>query len=271
MDDNLRQYLMDKYKDQLGDINTAQAFANLGDVIAGQKVGSTSPFFSEQRGLAEKQTLGELGRQEALEAKKAQAQQELQMRLLGLAQQRQLGEQGLDIKRMVAEGNLAAKEKKAEDLSTAQAKQLGLAEMGQLANKQYSEAIQQGFKPTEYSSKLDFVTWMPQFLKSDLGKKAVAAQENWVENYLRDASGAAIPLSERSSYAEIYFPRPGDTQDIVANKEQLRKQKEANALIGAGKGAERFTVPKMQSQEDTKIINGQSYKKVEGGWQKVSE
>lgn len=275
MDERLKQYLQNKYADQLGSINTAQAFANLGDVIAGQKVGTTSPFFSEQRGMAREQTLGELERQDALEMKRQMLMEKQRsdeenraLRQMQILQQGDIAKSNLEQKKFMAEQAKEQRQVKEKELSTAQAKQLGLAKMGSLANKQYEEAIKQGFQPTSYTSKLDFATWAPQFMKSDEGKKAVAAQDLWVENYLRDASGAAIPQSERSSYAEIYFPRPGDTPDIIQNKEQMRQQKEEIALIGAGPKASEFKKPEMtqQSQPQTKIINGKTYIKTQGGW-----
>lgn len=278
MDEQLKKYLEEKYANQLSDINAGQAFANLGDVIAGKQVGSTNPFFSEQRKLAEHNTLGMYEREQDRLAKQEQAKEALQLRLMGLAQQKQMGEAGLELKKSLAEQGAEIKKQKADELSAVQAKQLGLAEIGQLANKQYEEAVKEGFKPTEYSSKIDFMTMMPQFLKSDAGKKAVAAQSNWVEAYLRDASGAAIPPSERGAYADDFFPRPGDTDAIVANKAEMRKQKEQNALIGAGKGQSKFkpstekvsSYPKklMKGSQSATVSNEQEEKEARAeGWQ----
>lgn len=145
-----------------------------------------------------------------------------------------------DLKRRQIEATIGQKTAKDAELGATQAKQLGLAKSGQLANKQYEEAIAQGYDPTSYATMIDKTGFMPQFMKSDLGKKAMSAQSAWVESYLRDASGAAIPPSERQAYAQDYFPQPGDTPEIVANKAALRKQKEDTALIGAGKGAKQF-------------------------------
>ena len=86
MDEKLKAYLQQKYSDQLGDINTAQAFANLGDVIAGQKVGSQSPYYTEQRQLAGQQTLGRMEREDEKEWRRAQAQEALDLRKEQLAQ-----------------------------------------------------------------------------------------------------------------------------------------------------------------------------------------
>lgn len=65
VNDDLKNYLQNKYSDQMNaynqqlqQINEGQAFANLGDVIAGQKVGSTAPMFQAQREQAKQQTIG---------------------------------------------------------------------------------------------------------------------------------------------------------------------------------------------------------------------
>lgn len=76
---------------------------------------------------------------------------------------------------------------------------------------------------------------MPNLVKNKHAIAAESAQATWVENFLRDASGAAIPPSERMAYAKDYFPQPGDTEKVVANKAALRKQKMENALLGAGR------------------------------------
>lgn len=266
MDDQLAQYLRDKYAEELGGINTAQAFGNLGDVIAGQKVGTTNPYFTEQRKLLETQTLGEIDKQRELEMKKAQLAETLNTKLMQLQQQKdqaasndefrklqleqnkQIAEANQEIRRMQAQTQSEERKAKKEELSSTQAKQLGLASMGQTAASQYETAIKkggketgwQGYDPTSYGDWLQSQSWTPAFLKSDAAKEAEAAKSAWVETYLRDASGAAIPPNERLAYAKDYFEVPGDTPQVIANKAALRAQKEKNALLGAGPGASKF-------------------------------
>jgi hypothetical protein len=283
MDEQLQKYLQEKYAEQLGDINTGQMFANLGDVIGGQKVGTTSPFFTEQRKLAESQTLGEIDKARDLEMKKAQLAETLNTKLMQLQQQKDQAQSNNEFRKLqleqskqIAEGNQEirkmtmaqqAEERKAkkEELSSVQAKQLGLAEMGKTAAGQYEVAIKKGaeesgwqkYDPTSYSDWLQSQSWTPAFLKSASAKEAEAAKSVWVENYLRDASGAAIPPSERLAYAKDYFEVPGDTPEIVANKAALRAQKEKNAVIGAGPGGKKFepSVPTLRP----KTINKKFY------------
>lgn len=139
----------------------------------------------------------------------------------------------------VREEKAAEKSIKDKELSVAQAKQMGLYQMGQKAEQQYAEAVKagktQGYDPTSHADFIDNTTWMPNLVKNKHAIAAESAQATWVENFLRDASGAAIPPSERMAYAKDYFPQPGDTEKVVANKAALRKQKMENALLGAGR------------------------------------
>jgi hypothetical protein len=153
-----------------------------------------------------------------------------------------------------------ARDAKAKEVNTAQAKQVANYEMGQAAEQQYKDAITPpdkdglfggGYDPTSSGQFIDNSKWAPNFLKNNNAIKAQAAQDNWIETFLRDASGAAIAPSERSAYASIYFPQPGDPQDVVANKEALRKQKMDAALIGAGSAGQRIVQEKNSSSGST--------------------
>jgi len=263
MDESVRKMLEEKYGEKLSSLNSAQAFANLGDVIAGGRVGSQNDFYNAQKKEALDSTLGKYDRQNAVslkinqamsedEFKRQQAKDALDFKMQQLLLQKQQNEANLELRK---QNMLSQKEErltrtkerslKDQELSSTQAKQLGLAESGQLANKQYQEALAKGkasgeFDPTSYSDMLDTSEWAPQWMKSSAGKEAMSAQAAWVESYLRDASGAAIPPSERGAYSKDYFPRPGDTPEILKNKESLRAQKEKAALIGAGPGAKLF-------------------------------
>lgn len=146
-------------------------------------------------------------------------------------------------------------EHKKQDLGATQAKQLGNYKLGELAEKQYNEAVKKAkttgkWDPTAYSDALDNSQMTPNFAKDDNAIAASSAQEAWVEVFLRDASGAAIPKDERLNYATPFFPRPGDTPKVVANKAALRKQKMENALIGAGsRGSEKIAKDKTDASK----------------------
>ncbi len=125
---------------------------------------------------------------------------------------------------------------KAQELSLPQAKQLGLYESGSLAEKQYQAATgdKEEYDPTSKWQAFNQSRFMPDIAKGAKPLAAEKAQSAWVEAFLRDASGAAIPESERGPYKTQFFPQAGDTPEVVANKQALREQKMQNALTAAG-------------------------------------
>jgi hypothetical protein len=129
-----------------------------------------------------------------------------------------------------------AKEAKQKEMNAAQSKQRGLYEMGKKAEEQFSKATSDpgNYDPTGVGQVIDNSEWAPNWMKNNKAVEAQSAMSAWVESYLRDASGAAIPPSERMNYAKDFFPMPGDTPDVVANKQALRAQKMENARMGSG-------------------------------------
>lgn len=244
------------YQGQLERSNEAALLSNVGNVIAGQQVGSGNQYFEglnkkaqgnlDKIGQERKDLVDQYLKEKYFNAQLAEKEQDRELRGM-------LARQGMQEKSEARKDKAEEKARKEQELTAAQAKQLGLAEMGQMANKQYQESVGQGYDPTSYSPSdyISQIEWAPQFMKSDAGKKAAAAQSSWIESYLRDASGAAIPPSERGAYAKDYFPRPGDTPEIVKNKEALRKQKEQSALIGAGPGAKLFKPEVSEAKQKT--------------------
>jgi hypothetical protein len=197
--------------------------------------------------------------------KMAQAQEILELRRQALMQQASDSALNRQLRQQMGEQGLKERQAKQDELSATQAKQLGLAEMGQKAEQQYQSAIQRGkakgeFDPTSYGDIIDATSWMPNFLKSGSAKEAEAAKSAWVESYLRDASGAAIAPSERLAYAKDFFPEPGDTQEIIQNKADLRKQKMQTALMGAGPmGKQQMQGAPSAQPPETKTYQGKTY------------
>jgi len=140
---------------------------------------------------------------------------------------------------------------KKQELSGAQNKQAGLYKMGVTAEQQYKDATtdKKQYDPTQSFQPIDNSRWAPNWMKNDKAIESQAAQDNWIETFLRDASGAAIAQSERGAYADIYFPVAGDTEAVVANKEKLRKEKMDIAAQGAGGKAQESL---SEFEEDTK-------------------
>lgn len=164
------------------------------------------------------------------------------------------------------------KEQKAEELNAVQSKQAGLVRSGSLAEQQFRDAVtdSKDFDPTDPLEFIDNSNWAPAMLRSNDANKARSSQDAWIESFLRDASGAAIPEAERNAYRAQFFPQPGDSSEVAANKEALRLQKMDNARMGAGKDMRQAGPLQFKSKQATKVVNGITYKKVPGGWEEVT-
>ena len=159
--------------------------------------------------------------------------------------QKKLAEKDTSLSDAVKLMTLESMKSRQGELNIAQSKQSGLYKSGLLANQQYLDATSDPDKYDPTSIKSGIRNLGPYVAKSDLSKKAESAQSAWVESFLRDASGASIPTGERLNYAKDFFPRPGDTPEIVANKEALRAQKMETAKMAVG--------PKLKNIENVSV------------------
>jgi hypothetical protein len=103
MDEKVKKYLEEKYgpnfiqnaesdySQRSEKLAGANLFANLGDVIAGQKVGSLNPYFDKQQALAEYQTTGKIDRERKQALDEMNAKEQLEFRKLQM--QNMLAEQ----------------------------------------------------------------------------------------------------------------------------------------------------------------------------------
>jgi hypothetical protein len=66
------------------------------------------------------------------------------------------------------------------------------------------------------------------------------AQENWVAAALRQESGAAIGKDEMEKYVRLWFPQPGDSEAVKAQKAAARQVAERAMLTQAGPGAQQI-------------------------------
>lgn len=144
-------------------------------------------------------------------------------------------------------------QRKATELNATEAKLLGNYEIGTMAEQQYKNAVADPneYNPTESGQFIDNDTsgWVPNSWKNKKAVEANAAKSSWVETFLRTDSGAAIPPDERLAYAKDYFPQPGDTPQVIANKELLRKQKMQNALVGSGYNGQKMAQQEQQVKQ----------------------
>lgn len=151
MDERVKQYLIEKYgqdfqpkmetdyQDRANRLNTANAFANLGDVFGGGKVGSLNPYFEGQRGLAEAQTLGKLEKDQALAQREMQAKDLLDLKKAQMARDAELAKENRDYRNQM----------------------LGLKrqEIGMKADKAEKPSLTEGQKALDKDYAKDFNEW----------------------------------------------------------------------------------------------------------------
>lgn len=78
-------------------------------------------------------------------------------------------------------------------------------------------------------------SYLPSFLQSADYQKYDQAKRNFVNSVLRNESGAVISPSEFSNAEKQYFPQPGDTPEVLAQKAANRDTVTANMFSSAGK------------------------------------
>jgi hypothetical protein len=97
---------------------------------------------------------------------------------------------------------------------------------------------------------------LPNFLQSPLVQKELQAERNFVNAVLRRESGAAISPTEFDSAAKQYFPQPGDSQAVLAQKKANRDLTAQN-LINEGGVAYKETVlvPKIAQDKVNQYVS----------------
>jgi hypothetical protein len=79
-----------------------------------------------------------------------------------------------------------------------------------------------GFEDDMHGLGSQLQTLLPSFLQSANGQRYSQAQREFTEARLRKESGAAIPATELANDAKTYFVQPGDTPQVIAQKQASR-------------------------------------------------
>ena len=147
-----------------------------------------------------------------------------------------LGRERLAQEENLLKMKLGAEQGKAPDLkdwqvqSATYGKRLQQAEdvFGQLAGEGYDRAT------TGEGLSAFFQRGPLEQLKGDQLKRQEQAERNFVTATLRKESGASISPSEFSTAEKQYFPRAGDTPEVLAQKAANRRQVIEGMKLGAG-------------------------------------
>ncbi len=100
------------------------------------------------------------------------------------------------------------------------------------AENVFTELTDKGFDRT--SNKAGLSSYLPGSMKPDDLKRQDQAERNFVNAILRRESGAAISKDEFASAEQQYFPRAGDSPEVLAQKQQNREQSTAGMAATAG-------------------------------------
>jgi hypothetical protein len=92
------------------------------------------------------------------------------------------------------------------------------------AEEIFKDLEKRKFNPASRSFAIQKSSFYPEELMSDQAKEQSQAERNFVNSVLRRESGAAISPSEFTSAEKQYFPRPGDSKDVLKQKELNRGQ-----------------------------------------------
>lgn len=123
------------------------------------------------------------------------------------------------------------------------------------ANSVLDQLAQEGYNRASYMEGLK--NFVPEGLQSGSLKRQNQAERNFVNAVLRRESGAAIPASEFENAERQYFPRAGDTPEVLAQKEQNRLQALEGMRAASGDAWEQ--VPLVGLAQTKKDTSGQAF------------
>ena len=110
---------------------------------------------------------------------------------------------------------------KAPKYSDSQSKAASFAQRMEQAEGDLVKLEGEGYERSDFTAGLTD-TMLPNFIKSDENQRQNQAERNFVNALLRRESGAAIGKDEFTSAEQQYFPRAGDSKEVVEQKRRNR-------------------------------------------------
>lgn len=135
-------------------------------------------------------------------------------------------------------------------LTEGQAKEVGYGTRAQEASK-ILDQIGSNYSPAKLNAataveNVPLVGWAANSALGDNEQMIGQAQRNFINAVLRQESGAAIASSEFANAKKQYFPQPGDSEAVKAQKKANRERVIKSFQIGSGPGAKNFAQPESQ-------------------------
>lgn len=113
----------------------------------------------------------------------------------------------------------------------------GFATRMATATEEIDNVMASGFDPAGIVQNIDMFG-VPgiaaNYARSPEGQRYRQAQENWITANLRKESGAAIPEAETEREIKKWFPQPGDSVAVIAQKARARKDAQRSMIKSAG-------------------------------------
>ena len=244
----------------------AQAIIGLAPILAGAALGGARGgatgaqagmvgLEAVERGRKEKEAKAEKQTAAEKEAKKEAIKTALELSKEQRAEGKYQEEMGLKRKDLsLKEQELARKAAETKQLPAAQYAAGGYARRLEQAEQVFDRLAEQGYSRAESSQRLSGI--LPKEIQSDARQANDQAERNFVNAILRRESGAAISSAEFENAQQQYFPRPGDSPDVVAQKKANRQQAMASLQAEAGKALQQIplvSVPAPQKKEPSPI------------------
>jgi hypothetical protein len=90
--------------------------------------------------------------------------------------------------------------------------------------------------PTKLWSQIDvgLAGGLTNVAASPAAQRARQAQEQWAESFLRFKTGAAATADEVRGNVRTFFPQPGDSPEVIAQKKRAREQAAQDIAFAAG-------------------------------------
>lgn len=171
------------------------------------------------------------------------------------------------------EGKRLGNEEKKKSLGTIKPEQAKAATYGKRMIQ--SEEIFKKLEDSGYSrasAKEGFNSMLPALAQSSNLREQDQAERNFVNAVLRNESGSAINANEFASAEKQYFPRPGDSPEVLANKAANRQLAINGMKLDAGDQAwNNLSIPKAIVKKSKKTGGGLIQSAVADGTPKSGE
>lgn len=191
--------------------------------------GNLGNIFSQARDMQKQSQFQQLENQRALEAQKLAEQRQYEQSKL--AEQRafdlskQQRQQEFDLGKMESQREFQTKLAQIKD-STKEQKRPGEGEFKAAGFAKRARLAQEGLRrlsPDVGTGIIENIP-LPSLFKGEERKQYENTKNNFISAVLRKESGAAISDQEFEREEAKYFPQPGDNEQTLAQKEQLREQ-----------------------------------------------